>query len=148
MDKAVLLWRSHNNDQVVHAPIVHVAVAVADTDETYGAQAAAEKNTFTNTSGSANNANSADNTANRAHYYWPVPVQPARFVDPGSAGSGSTGSGYSVLYRSRPLHVIFIYKNNRGHNGWRHMRAFHIPLYPDTSNIQTSLNVRVFYLYI
>jgi len=31
------LWRSHSNDQVVHAPIVHVAVAVADTDETYGA---------------------------------------------------------------------------------------------------------------
>ena len=31
------LWRSHNNDQVVHAPIIHVAVAVADTDETYGA---------------------------------------------------------------------------------------------------------------
>ena len=38
MDKTVLLlWRSHNNDQVDHAPIVHVAVAVADTDETYGA---------------------------------------------------------------------------------------------------------------
>ena len=37
--KVLILWRSHNNDQVVHALIVHVAVAVAvaDTDETYGA---------------------------------------------------------------------------------------------------------------
>ena len=42
-------------------PIVHVAGAdagavagaVADTDETYGAQAATEKNTFTNTNNSA-----------------------------------------------------------------------------------------------
>ena len=37
-----------------HTPIIHVAVAVADTDETYGAYAAAEKNTFTNTNNSAN----------------------------------------------------------------------------------------------
>ena len=38
MDKTVLLllllWRSHNNDQVVHAPIIHVAGVVTDTDET------------------------------------------------------------------------------------------------------------------
>ena len=38
-----------------------VAGAVADTDETYGAQAAAEKNTFTNTNNSANYANYAKN---------------------------------------------------------------------------------------
>ena len=67
MDKTVLLlWRSHNHDQVVHAPIVHDAVAVADPDETYGAQAAAEKNTFTNTNNSANIANYANYT-----YYGP-----------------------------------------------------------------------------
>ena len=65
-------WRSHDIDRVVHAAIIHVAGAdagadagavagaVADTDETYGAQAAAEKNTFTNTNNSANNANYAN----------------------------------------------------------------------------------------
>ena len=63
--KTVLLWWSHNNDQVDHAPIVHVAVAVADTDETYGAQAAADKNTFNNTNNCANNANN-NATANHA----------------------------------------------------------------------------------
>ena len=59
-------------------PIVHVAGAdagadagavagaVADTDETYGAQAAAEKNTFTNTNNSANNANNANNANSNA----------------------------------------------------------------------------------
>ena len=46
----LLLWRSHNNDQVVHAPIIHVAGAFTDTDETYGAYVAAENNTFNNTS--------------------------------------------------------------------------------------------------
>ena len=40
-----------------------VAGAVADTDETYGAQAAAENNTFTNTNNSANNANNSANNA-------------------------------------------------------------------------------------
>ena len=45
----LLLWRSHNNDQVVHAPIIHVAGAFTDTDETYGAYVAAENNTFNNT---------------------------------------------------------------------------------------------------
>ena len=30
-------WQSRGNDQVAHAPIIHVAVAVAHTDETYGA---------------------------------------------------------------------------------------------------------------
>ena len=54
MDKTVLSWRSHNNDQVVRAPIIHVAVAVADTDETYGAMAAVENNTSPNTNNSAN----------------------------------------------------------------------------------------------
>ena len=43
MDKTVLLsWRSHDHNRVVHAPIVYAAVAIADTDEAYGA-AAAEK---------------------------------------------------------------------------------------------------------
>ena len=93
MDKTVLLscW-SHDNDRVVYAPIVHVAVAVADTDETYGAQAATENDIFTNLNNSVNNAKNANNTANHAHYYWPVLVPPVRFVDPGSAGSDSTGS--------------------------------------------------------
>ena len=38
----------------------------------------------------------------------PVPVPLVRFVDPGSAGSSSTSSGYSVLYWSRSLHVVGI----------------------------------------
>ena len=42
MNKTVFLWRSHNHDQVVHVPITHVAGAVTDTDETYGAYVAAE----------------------------------------------------------------------------------------------------------
>ena len=53
----LLLWRSHNNDQVVHAPIIHVAGAVTDTDETYGAYVAAENNTFNNTSNSSSEKN-------------------------------------------------------------------------------------------
>ena len=59
MDKTVLLlllWRSHNNDQIVHVPIIHVAGAVTDTDETYGAYVAAENNTFNNTNNSNSNA--------------------------------------------------------------------------------------------
>ena len=33
-----LSWRSHDNDQVVHVPIIYAAVAgPADTDETFGA---------------------------------------------------------------------------------------------------------------
>ena len=32
-----LSWRSHDNDRVVLAAIIHFAVAVADADETYGA---------------------------------------------------------------------------------------------------------------
>ena len=91
--------------------IIHVAVAVAgavaDTDETYGAQAAAEKNTFTNTNNSANNAhnaNNANNNANNANYsaYWPV--LPVRFVDPSSAGSVPSVPGYSVPYWDRSFH--------------------------------------------
>ena len=55
MDKIVLLlWRSHNNDQVVHAPIIHVAGAFTDTDETYGAYVAAENSTFNNTNNNIN----------------------------------------------------------------------------------------------
>ena len=57
MDKTVLLWRSHNDDQVVHAPIIHVAGAFTDTDETYGAYVAAENNTFNNTSNSSSDKN-------------------------------------------------------------------------------------------
>ena len=38
-------------------PIIHVAVAVADTDETYGAYAAAEDDTFNNTRNNDNHAN-------------------------------------------------------------------------------------------
>ena len=62
MDKTVLLlWRSHNNDQVVHAPIIHVAGAVTDTDETYGAYVAAENNTFNNTNNNSNSNNKNNN---------------------------------------------------------------------------------------
>ena len=43
---------------------IHVADAVADTDETYGAYAAAENNTFNNANGSINNANNRNNNAN------------------------------------------------------------------------------------
>ena len=46
-----------------NTPIIHVAVAVADTDETYGAYAAAENNTFNNANGSINNANNRNNNA-------------------------------------------------------------------------------------
>ena len=53
MDKTLLsLWRSHNNDQVVHAPIIHVASAVTDTDETCGAYVAAGNNISNNTTDS------------------------------------------------------------------------------------------------
>ena len=49
-----LSWRSHDNDRVVHAAIIHVAVA--DMDATYGADVAAENNTFdiNNTNKNAN----------------------------------------------------------------------------------------------
>ena len=40
-----------------NTPIIHVAVAVADTDETYGAYAAAEDDTFDNTRNNDNHAN-------------------------------------------------------------------------------------------
>ena len=46
---------------------IHVADAVADTDETYGAYAAAENNTFNNANGSINNANNRNNNANYSH---------------------------------------------------------------------------------
>ena len=65
MEKTVLLlWRSHNNDQVVHAPIIHVAGAFTDTDETYGAYVAAENNTFNNTNNSNSNSNNNGNSNN------------------------------------------------------------------------------------
>ena len=73
MDKTVwLLWRSHNNDQVVHAPIIHVAGAVTDTDETYGAYVAAENNTFTNNNNNSNsninnNSNSNNNSSKKLY---------------------------------------------------------------------------------
>ena len=69
MDKTVrLLRRSHNNDQVVQASIIHVAGAVTDTDETYGAYVAAENNTFNNTSNNSSHSNSnsiSDSNSNR-----------------------------------------------------------------------------------
>ena len=62
-----------NNDQVVHAPIIHVAGAVTDTDETYGAYLAAENNTFiNNTSNSSSNSNSnSDSNSNSGGTYRP-----------------------------------------------------------------------------
>ena len=42
-------WRSHDNDEVAHARIIHVAGAITDTDETYGGVVAAAKNTINNT---------------------------------------------------------------------------------------------------
>ena len=52
-----------------NTPIIHVAVAVADTDETYGAYAAAENDTFNdiiNSNNTANN-NANDNAENDAN---------------------------------------------------------------------------------
>ena len=60
-------WRSHDHDQVVHAPITHVAVA--DMDATYGADVAAESNSFD------------INNANKNAYIKPV-VSQTRGVDP------------------------------------------------------------------
>merc|ERR1712115_363693 len=65
--KTVLsLRRCHNDDQVVHAPIIHVAGAVTDTDETYGAYVAAENNTFINTSNSNSNSNGNSNSNSKS----------------------------------------------------------------------------------
>ena len=59
MDKTVCVsWLSHNNDQVVHAPIIHVAGAVTDTDETHGADVAAENDTLNNIDNSNSSSNS------------------------------------------------------------------------------------------
>ena len=49
------LRRDNYVDVVVDT--IHVADAVADTDDTYGAYAAAENNTFNNANASINNAN-------------------------------------------------------------------------------------------
>ena len=54
-----LSWRSHDNDRVDHAAIIHVAVA--DVDAAYGSYAAAENNTFNKTN---NRNNTANNNAN------------------------------------------------------------------------------------
>ena len=48
-------WRSHDHDRGVHAAIIHVAVA--DTDEAYGAYAACDNNILNNTSNNDNKAN-------------------------------------------------------------------------------------------
>ena len=66
--KTVLLWRSHNNDQVVHAHIIHVAGAVTDTDESYGAYVAAENNTFNNTMNIKSNSNGNGNSNSKKLY--------------------------------------------------------------------------------
>ena len=49
--------RSRDSYVDVVVDTIHVADAVADTDETYGAYAAAENNTFNNANGRINNAN-------------------------------------------------------------------------------------------
>ena len=61
------LRRDNYVDVVVDT--IHVADAVADTDETYGAYAAAENNTFNNANGSINNANNRNNHANYCSGY-------------------------------------------------------------------------------
>ena len=61
MDKTIRVWRRHNNDQVAHAPIIHVAGAVTDRDETYGAYVAAENSTFNNIINTHTNSNSNSN---------------------------------------------------------------------------------------
>ena len=62
-------WQSHDTDLVVHAAIIHVAVA--DVDAAYGAYAAAEHNTFNNTNNSNNTAyNNANNNANNDGKTW------------------------------------------------------------------------------
>ena len=60
------LSRLRRDNYVSVVDTIHVADAVADTDETYGAYAAAENNTFNNANGSINNANNRNNNAN----YW------------------------------------------------------------------------------
>ena len=63
-----LSWRSH--DKYVNVvDTIYVADAVADTDEIYGAYAAAENNTFNNANGSPNNANNRNTTANYSTNY-------------------------------------------------------------------------------
>ena len=42
-------WKVNTLSEVVRAPIIHVESAVADTDETYGANVAAQNNAFNNT---------------------------------------------------------------------------------------------------
>ena len=62
------LRRDNYVDVVVDT--IHVADAVADTDESYGAYAAAaENNTFNNANGSINNANNRNNNANYSSNY-------------------------------------------------------------------------------
>ena len=58
------LSRLRRDNYVILVDTIHVADAVADTDETYGAYAAAENNTFNNANGSINNANNRNNNAN------------------------------------------------------------------------------------
>ena len=58
------LSRRSRDKYVKVVDTIHVADAVADTDETYGAYAAAENNTFNNANGSINNADNRNNTAN------------------------------------------------------------------------------------
>ena len=56
--------RRDNYVDVVVVDTIHVADAVTDTDETYGADAAAENNTCNNANGSISNANNRNYNAN------------------------------------------------------------------------------------
>ena len=61
--------RLRRDNYVSVVDTIHVADAVADTDETYGAYAAAENNTFNNANGNINNANNRNNNANNNNMY-------------------------------------------------------------------------------
>ena len=60
-------WRIHDHDQVVHALIMHVAIA--DIDATYGAYVAATTSTFNKTNNSNQNAKNKNNR-NYSAYPW------------------------------------------------------------------------------
>ena len=46
MNNPIILWLRHNNTVLSIPPIIHVAGAFTDTDETYGAYVVAENNAF------------------------------------------------------------------------------------------------------
>ena len=81
-------------DNYVHVvDTIHVAGAVADTDETYGAYAAAENNTFNNANASINNANNRNKNANYSNNNsYNLYINSYTFLWRGVYGDGFLGS--------------------------------------------------------